>query len=477
MRELVLVIALVSVGLVGCVDDQPAPDTVETSSAPNASAPLVPDFVQSHDHADTSLHDAGRGLEQVAYHNLVPGSDGTDAADRGAWLNTEIALHADRAFVGYAGAGSLVSVVDVSDPSEPELLGTADGGGAWAMDVDASEDGEWAYVSVYNGPMVGTVFASDYATQSSKTPVGPAGPGVAVVDARDPESPEVTGFLPIHGLGPHTAVHHTMPDGDEYVFANKAEGGVPGNAIVAAEVVETPTGGRTLTPVSEFHLDALEWGSFPHDVDVAQHPVTDQVLLYAAWWNEGLVVLDVTDPSDPQTVGHFEDYPEDEEIELHDVHPFPELVDGSHYTVSAPEIDGGETTGHVRIYETTDPSEPELVGSWEMPGNYTVDELFVFSTHNFDFLPDGRIALAHGHAGVWVLDWLGPGGTSDPDPERIENPTAQAYHLPSETGGPVPDWNPVTGSPWVWGTQVDDEGRIWAADATTGLYAFEPREP
>lgn len=469
MRTVLITCLVLTAGLAGCLADQAPSQGLEEQSTP----PVRADLVQSHDHGDISLHGQDRGLEQVGYHNLAPGTDGSQATDRGPWMNTEIALHEGRAFVGYTGAPWLLSVVDVTDPTRPELLGSADGGSAWAMDIDASEDGQWAFVSVYNGPVVGSLFARDYVVENPQAPTGPGAPGVAVVDARDPSSPQVTGFLPIHGLGPHTAVHHTFPDGRGFVFANKAEGGVPGNAIVIAEVVAAPGGGRTLAPVSEFHLDLTDGGTFPHDVDVREHPITGQMLLYAAWWDAGLVIVDVTDPAQPEMVAHFEGYPADQEVQLHDVHPYPEAIDGKHYTVSSPEIPGGDTTGHVRIYDTTDPASPELVGSWTLPSDVVVDEPFLFSTHNFAFLPDGRIALAHGHAGVWILDWLGPGGVTDPDPAQIEKPVATAYHVPSEPGAPVPEWNPVSGAPWVWGTQIDADGRIWALDAATGLHGLE----
>lgn len=460
-----LVALLVLVLAAGCVS-APADGPVEGAAAPALSA--APGFPQEHDHRDASLHAGyGAGMETLSYHNLVPGTDGQDAAQRGPWLNSEIIVRGDFAFVGYIGAPWLFAVVDVSDPLAPKLVSVFETANAWTMDLAVSEDGNWVFASVYPGA-AGTVFATDYLLQNAQPPSGAPLPGVMVVDVRDKAKPAMTGFLPVHGLGPHTAAYHRYEDGREVVFANKADA-PPGNAIVAAEVVTLPTGGRTLRPLSVFMLDGPADGSFPHDVDVGLHPLTGQTLLYAAWWQSGLVVLDMSDPAAPKLVSRTAEMPEGEEVNVHDAHPYPALVGGRHYTLTGPEMPTGDASGHLRVWDTTDPAAPTLVASWLMPGGYVVDQPFSFSTHNFVFLPNGDVALAHGHAGVWILRWLDEtGGAPLPEPRVV------AWALPHAEGATAPAWTPVEGVPWVWGTGIDAKGNVWAADSAGGLHGMRP---
>lgn len=467
LRPLAVVVALLAAGCVGLTSE--AVEPAGTSEVVG----VVPAFAQEHDHGDPALHDFAAGASLVGYHSLVPGAEARDAA-RGDWLNSEVIVRGDYAYVAYFGAPWVLAIVDIGDAAAPRLVGVAPLANAWGMDVAVSEDGDWAFVSLYPSA-VGTVFARDYLLGHLAVPDGPALGGVAVIDARDRADPRVSSILPVHGFGAHTATYHRYPDGREFVFANKADS-PPGNGILVTEVVATPTGGRALEPVATFALGGALDADFPHDVDVQEHPLTGRTLLYAAYWDSGLVVIDVTDPSAPALVSQAKDFPEGEEAQVHDAHPFPRLVGGRHYTVAAPEIPTGATSGHVRIFDTTDPAAPALVGSWVLPGGFVVDEPFGFSTHNFQFLPDGRIALAHGHAGVWILDWLGPGGADAPDPARIAAPVASAYYVP-HAGPAPPEWSPVSGAPWVWGTAVDARGLVWAADVTSGLYALRVDAP
>lgn len=461
-------VLLVSLSLLaaGCVAAPPGGDGAPQGAG---ASPLVPAFPQEHDHDDAALHNFASGMSLVGYHSLVPGSEAGEAGEREGWLNSEVIVRGDHAYVSYFGAPWVLAVVDIRDAATPKLVGTAPLSNAFGMDVAVSADGDWAFVSLYPGA-VGTLFSRDYLLDHLQAPTGPAAPGVAVIDVRDRANPVVSSFLPLHGLGAHTATYHRYPDGREVVFVNKADM-PPGNAILVTEVVATPAGGRALKPLSTFALGGAADADFPHDVDVQEHPLTGRTVLYAAYWDSGLVVVDVTDPGQPALLGQNKDFPEGEEVQVHDAHPFPRLVGGRHYTLAAPEIPTGAGTGHLRVFDTTDPAKPALVGSWIMPGSFVVDEAFGFSTHNFQFLPDGRVALAHGHAGVWIVDWLGPGGPGAPHPERMEAPQAVAYYVPHHGASP-PEWSPVKGAPWVWGTAVDERGVLWAADVTSGLYSL-----
>lgn len=446
--------------LAGCVTPA-ATNEVSTSSIGG----VAPSFVQEHDHLDPALHDTAHGLALVGSHTLASPTDA--AAPRGDWMTSEIIVRGDHAFVTYLGAPWLLAIVDVRDAANPVLVAQWSTANAWGMDLAVDDAGDFVYVAVYPSA-VGDVFTPGYTLSHLGAPDGLAVPGIAVVDVRDKAHPALSSFLPMHPLGPHTVGYHKYPDGREIVLGNHADIQV-GNAVEIAEVVATPTGGKALRPLSFWWLDSPVSTDQPHDVDVQEHPLTGQTLLYVAYTYAGIAIVDISDPSAPMIVSRTTEGPEGAdaaEALMHDIHPYPTLVDGKHYTLAAPEIITGGTSGTLRVFDTTDPSAPTLVGTWIMPGAFVTDEPFGFSTHNFVYAPDGQVALAHGHAGVWLIDWL----------TNPEAPVATAYYGAAFPGAAPPTWAPVTGTPWYWGTGYDARGVLWASDVMGGLVALAPMQ-
>jgi hypothetical protein len=441
-----LVVALLLAA--GCVSPLSPASTVEP-----ALAALVPTLVQEHDHLDPALHHDAHGLEVVGSHALA------DA--RGDWMTSEIIVVGDYAYVTYLGAPWLLAIVDLRDAAAPQLVSQWSTANAWGMDLAVDEAGEFVYVAVYPS-VVGDVFTPGYFVDHLGPPDGVNGPGIAVVDVRDKANPTLSSFLPMHPLGPHTVGYHKYPDGREVVFGNHADIQL-GNAVEIAEVVALPTGGKALRPLSFWWLDSPISTDQPHDVDAAEHPLTGQTLLYVAYTFAGVAIVDISDPAQPRFVARTQTMEDSADALVHDIHPYPELVDGRHFTVAAPEIITGDTSGTVRFYDTTDPAAPELVGTWRMPGEYVTVEEFGFSTHNFVFAPDGQIALAHGHAGVWMIDWLS---------SRGEDAQATAYYAGAQPGAVPPTWAPIWGTPWYWGTAYDARGVLWASDVMGGIVSL-----
>jgi hypothetical protein len=141
---------------------------------------------------------------------------------------------------------------------------------------------------------------------------------------------------------------------------------------------------------------------FPHDVSVQVHPFTHQTLAYVAYWDVGMVILDVGDPANPKHVSTFHDFGPAAYGKVHMVRAFPELIDGKHVSMIEPEVGGEKDTGYLTFVDTTDPAHPKYVSSWILPGNLTSQGLR-FSPHYFD-VADGRVCMASYHAGVWVID-------------------------------------------------------------------------
>lgn len=448
-RALALMVSLLAAG---CATLAPAPE------APTATPPLIESpFAQSHDHGDATLHRDALGTTLLGSHLLAP-----EGATRETWLTSELIIRGDLAVVGYVGAPWLIATVGVSDPAAPRLLAQMPYTNAWAMDVAVSEDAKWAFVSVYPGAAI-AFFDPNEVPRTLAAPEGIPAPGIAVIDLADPAAPGLSSYFPIHGLGAHTAVYHRYESGREIILANKADP-APGSGTLILDVVTTPTGDRVLKPLSFWAIEGAGSDLFPHDLDVQTHPIDGRTYASIAYWDAGLVLLDITDPAAPAMVGQGRDAPAGEELQIHDARAYPTLVGGRHYTVTTPEIPSGDATGHMRVWDTTDPAHPTHAASWILPGEHVVDEPFGYSPHNHQYLPDGRLALAHGHAGTWILRW-------HEGDALLAEPRAEAYYAASINPAPPPAWAPVKGNPWHWGTAIADDGTLWISDTMGGLAA------
>lgn len=140
----------------------------------------------------------------------------------------------------------------------------------------------------------------------------------------------------------------------------------------------------------------------PHDVSISVHPVTNRTYAYIAYWNLGVVIVDVTDPANPTRVGSATDFGLAPTKEIHMARQSERLIDGRVIVVAEPEISGQETTGYMSIIDVTDPTAPQFVSNWKIPGNATSNGSS-YGPHYFDFR-DGRVILASYSAGFWVFD-------------------------------------------------------------------------
>lgn len=400
----------------GCVDTETrepapkAPADVELS----LGAPVE----QLHDHTDAALHTGRAGLRLVNWSALIPeelGSEGFAA----------LRIVDNWAFIGTDGAHAGFLIVDVSDPRSPVLVSQYSTPGGASQEAVPTSDGNFVFMNLQRQPAPADILAN---------PLAGDGWGIQIVDVRDKANPKLDSFVPVEVQGTHVMfyaehagkkyviyngqpVRQLIPTGEAYTLP-------PGNSVKITEFVELPTGGHTLRPVSEFRLpDGIsartQQGCFPHDQWAEEHPITKQWLLYVAHWDCGAVIVDISDPAMPALLHVDNQIEPSTRLRVHYFRPDPSLRDGRVIAWSGPEIDisPGEP-GYLRSYDATDPTKFSQIGAWRLPGEVENDKPFIFSPHNFDFRGD-LLALAHYHAGVWVLN------VSDP-----KSPHAVAYYFP-----------------------------------------------
>ena len=140
----------------------------------------------------------------------------------------------------------------------------------------------------------------------------------------------------------------------------------------------------------------------PHDVSIAVHPLTGRTYAYIAYWDLGVVIVDVTDPANPTKVGAADDFGLAPSREIHMARQSEALIDGKVIVVAEPEIGSQATTGYMSMIDVSDPTAPVFVSNWKIPGD--ADSAGGGrGPHYFD-LRDGRVALASYSAGFWVFD-------------------------------------------------------------------------
>ncbi len=315
-----------------------------------------------------------------------------------------------------------VVVLDVADPKDIHEVGEISLPGV--HDVKWSHDGEYLFVG-YDGGL-------------GHPPTGPTREaGVYVVDASDKSNLKQVHFQEVGPRrGPHMVYYHQNPDGQELVFSAAGE--------VVIHEFDRDSGSMTELarynpdPVDGFNRDPMVFDVFyggqmwAHDMFVMDDPVDDTQLMYVANWDAGLRVVDISDPSNPQEVGGWNDFPEGHAGNLHTV--TTEWIDDRRITVGSPEVGfavvggvpyllGEEPTG-MYVWDTTDLDDIQLLSYWQNPidphAQRGADEPFatmgedLTSSHNLQ-IENGRVYMAHYEYGVWVIDVSTPDNQSDPE--------------------------------------------------------------
>ncbi len=465
MRVALLSIALMTAALAGCIgaDDDPSLEAGAADDLNDTTRTFVPadpgvDFTdaieQVHDHHLPHLHTAGHGLEQVGHTNFEgfypPGM-------QGGWGETDIHDGRDLAALGSVEGELGVTIVDISDPENPEPLSYITSMGA-EFDARFTEDGEYLIFGCQVAPptLAGarTVIGDCQGDASPHLPEQDAGHMTVAYDVSDPANPTLAGAVPTNAA--HNVWTVTI-NGTYYAFTNAAE-------VIRFDPSQEP--GASMEVVAEV--------PGTHDIYVHEHPVSQDWLLYTGGANNGsLAIYEINDPSDPKQLvdvdGGFSVW--------HEQTVSDQLIDGRVILVGAGEAFshtgelGDQPRQKASIVDVTDPEDPQLLSQWELPLSMMLPWAnYRYSAHNIDMTPYGQVAMSWYHGGIWVFDV----STQD----RQEAPVTLGFFQPHELPAPVaPTWffqlDPGM-VPLVWGGMWTDEGRLVLGDMFTGVYVLEP---
>ena len=187
-------------------------------------------------------------------------------------------LHGEIAAVLQRDEG-IVSLVDVSDPARPKVLGRYDDNATQSLDGDLafSTDGRW-------------LFYARQTVQFSRD-------GLHVIDVSDPKQPTLGLYQPAGGA---LRVAHFDDGTTEWVVVMDA---IAGMVVYRFDPL---TG--VLAPVHVSPLPALKVGGpASAGLVIQRDPITKKPLLYASTGETGVEVFDFSDPTAPALLGAWSD--------------------------------------------------------------------------------------------------------------------------------------------------------------------------
>ena len=415
----------------------------------------------------------------------------TDLGGRG--FNADVWYHEGFAYVGQwgfsdwaqgskerfcpSGEDSGVSVVDVSDPANPEVVSVLQNpAGTSAEDVVVYT----AEAGPYEGSDIAAVGiqvcgGSRYDTDLAR--------GLMLFDVTDAANPVELGFWDAEcctrGVHELEVEHHA--NGNIYAYASVPASGYPDSETESGVRDDDGDGDFRLIDITdpENPFQASSWGiadEFGEDLPAglgcdpdpnyghSAEPSEDGTLAFIAYWDSWFIALDVSDPENPVYLGRTV-YGADEDGDAHssmydDARQLLFTADEDFCKMSA-GIEAGY--GYLRIYDYSDLSDPVQIGEYRTPnsgalgaqgsGDYTIHNPMLMGT---------EVYISWYSDGVRVVD------VSDPT-----NPVEVAYFVPPAGRNPVkpPQRGTLSNTTQVWGVYPDEEtGLVFASDMNTGLW-------
>lgn len=410
-RALLPLLLFLVAGLAGCAGDgagDEAGEAAEQAAAYDAIERAIGEPL-SDDGFDDS-RPAAVNLERIATLSGPP-----ERMPGVAEGFVETAVKGGYAYLCRSGTDEGLVIFDVRDIEAPAYVGSLRLSAGFEADIEVSDDGNWAFWETQRIPGAGIPDATDPTSAPGALPYG-----IHIVDVSDKANPRWAGFTPVPPNGPHSITYANI-GGKDYVFASVYSWQYVGTSVTPVRLappgmqrlviyeLDTSLPTAQLVEVASYIDPAAAEESvvpederMPHDVSVAVHPFTNRTYAYVAYWNLGVVILDVTDPANPAKVGSATDFGLAPTREIHMARQSEKPIDGKVIVVAEPEISGQDTTGYMSMIDVSDPANPTFVSNWKIPGNATSGG-GSRGPHYFDFR-DGRVVLASYSAGFWVFD-------------------------------------------------------------------------
>lgn len=347
------------------------------------------------------------------------------------------------AYVGHMGGDRVgTSIVDVRDPSSPEVV-------AQILTPPGTHS--------HKVQVVGDALLVNHEKNPAEPDAESWSAGVAVYDISEPADPRQIGFLTTPGKGVHRMTYMEPP----YAWIAGSDEGYVDQFLIVADLTDP----AHPVEVGRWWLPGMRTGAgenptWPADRRYAHHhALVRGDRAYATWWDGGLTILDVADPSAPTLVGRLEFDPA-ESGETHTALPLPgrDLL-----VVTDEEVDdsGAGDQRHVRMVDISDERNPRVVAKFPVPDERHRALGGRFGPHNVHEMRPGsyqspdRVHLTYFNAGLRILD------VSD-----AAAPREVGHFVP----GPAPDGRAVSFNDLT----VTPDGLIYVTDRVSqGLFILQ----
>jgi hypothetical protein len=512
MQRLLLAVALTVLPLAGCLD----------SGGGSSKAPLAPvldegwaeravtssKIDEKHDHSDPTHHEGFTtpNFQILGHDPLVNDYHGRPAGGTYCGMVAETEERTIAVYHSFT-TNVVLHVVDLSDVTNPELVGILVMPLTHVYDVSVTADGMFAVLAttpktdlpetpptLLGLPGAATytdrilfidACGNEYAGPEENLPFSN---GIVLVSLADLTKPTIVDYDPQPVLGVHSVSVETI-DGTTYIAGSTTNLVHGASYFVFYTLENLPVVGTTMQPYGTFSAqypiaDVPDPQRTPltsgHvDATLQKHPITGQILAYLSNWNGGLVIVELAGLGQVQAVGHWTDYDPSKGSSMtgqwHSARPMYELRDGRHITLFGQEIGGRPAerpTSLALLMDTTDPTNPHPLARWTLPVDPNWDGGAMWSTHYLDLVGDTLfISLYHG--GVWAADareqhWpnLPSVGVFIPNAAPPDQPVAL-----------YADWDPL-----VMEVNHLADGTLVILDGTSGAYTVrftenDPRVP
>ncbi len=382
---------------------------------------------------------------------------------------SDVWAHGNFAYVGGFGGGTTVKVVDISDPTDPRLvteLTTPDG--------SSPQDVKVARINTkfFRGDLLAV--ANDFG--NAPPPFG----GIQLWDVTDPLNPVqlsapriapihnlflfqkgnrafvllVSGFLEVASNPPSIFAPFFAQHMGDFVIVEVTD---PANPQVIADWGAGKDGGFPFgfpfpIPPIGFPANCLDplvcrgasASVFCHDVWVN----TQGTVAYLSYWDLGLILLDISDPTNPTFIGRGIEPPTfgSDEGNLHVAVP----AQGGNLVVVGDEDFAPGPWGFLRVFDSSDPSSPEQIGAFATPGALGSGPATA-TMHNI-IVRGSRAYLSWYFEGISIVD--------------ISQPSR-----PREIASFIP--NPAETSPGLFWGIYEHKDLILATDIIGGLFILK----
>ncbi len=345
----------------------------------------------------------------------------------------------DTLYVGHFGpSGMGTSILDISDPRTPRVVRQ------WT----APPTSHTHKVQVADGLLMVNheLFRSE----------GPAPVGMAIYDIADPRDPQRIGFLDTGGLG----VHRIVYEGGGLAYVSATPEGYTGRIWLVIDVSD---------PASPTEVGRWWWpGMWRSGGEILETPDGEDWLVhhgmvhgdraYLGFWDGGMVVIDLSDPSNPTTISRLG---WEEGGHTHTCLPLPER----NLVVVTDEAirDGCDGDRHmVRVVDISDETAPFVRSICPVPEGDFCDRGLRFGSHCLhenrpnSYRSQELVFVTYFNAGLRVYD------LADPDD-------------PVEIAHWIPQCPPNQAAAQINDVFVASDHTIYATDRVNGgVYILEP---